>query len=66
MKSLIKSDYVIYDKVNDNPLQDSYGRLILFGNYEEAIADLYGNEIVIPCTELPQHWQNELLKQIND
>lgn len=65
MKPLFKTDYVIYDKANDNPLQDSYGKILLFGNLDEAYDDLYGNEIVIPCTELPKHWQEQLLKQIN-
>jgi len=66
MKKLINTDYVIYDFANNNPLQDCYGRVLLFGNKEEAISDLYGNEIVIPCTELPENWQNEILNQINN
>jgi hypothetical protein len=63
-KILYSSDYVIYDKANDNPLQDSYGRILLFGNKSEADDDCRGNEIVIPCTELPKHWQDEILNQI--
>ena len=66
MKVLFKTDYVIYDKANDNPLQDPYGRILIFGNPDEAFDDLYGNEIAIPCTELPSHWQEELIKQINN
>lgn len=66
MKQLLKTDYVIYDKYNDNPLQDSYGRILLFGVKSEADEDCRGNEIVIPCIELPLHWQNELIKQINN
>jgi hypothetical protein len=64
-KKLFKTDYVIYDKANDNPLQDSYGRIILFGDINEALNDCRGNESVIPCTDLPKHWQVELLNQIN-
>lgn len=66
MKTLFKTDFVIYDKANDNPLQDSYGRIIIFGNKSEADDDCRGNEEVILCIELPLHWQTELLKQINN
>jgi len=65
MKHLVQTDYVIYDKANDNPLQDSYGRVILFGDKSEAINDCYGNETVVSCTELPMHWKLEILNQIN-
>lgn len=65
MKKLIETDYVIYDKNNDNVLQDSYGRVLIFGNKSEAEEDLYTNECVIPCTELPKHWQEKILEQIN-
>ena len=61
---LFNTDYVIYDKANDNPLMDSYGRVLLFGNPDEAFNDLYGNEIVIPCTQLPKHWQETIMTQI--
>jgi len=66
MKKLFESDYVIYDRANDNPLQDSYGRILLFGDKSEAEDDCRGNEEVIPCTELPYHWISELLNQINN
>lgn len=66
MKKLLDTDYVIYDKANDNPLQDSYGRILLFGNINEALDDCYRNESVIPCTDLPIHWQEELLNQIDE
>lgn len=65
MRTLFKTDFVIYDKYNDNPLQDSYGNVLLFGDKSEADEDCRGNEIVIPCTELPQHWKNIILTQIN-
>ena len=64
MTELFETDYVIYDKANDNPLQDSYGRILLFGNINEALDDCKGNESVISCTDLPIHWQEELIKQI--
>ena len=65
MKQLFETDYVIYDRANDNPLQDSYGRILLFGDKSEADNDCRGNEEVISCTHLPIHWQTELTKQIN-
>lgn len=65
MRKLFESDFVIYDKANDNPLQDSMGNIIIFGNKVEAIADCYANEIVIPCTELPNYWIEKLSNQIN-
>jgi hypothetical protein len=65
MRKLIESDFVVYDKANDNPLQDGMGDIILFGSKDEAIADCYANEIVIPCTELPSHWIETLSYQIN-
>jgi hypothetical protein len=59
------TDYVIYDKANDNALQDSYGRVIIFGDKEEALSDCRGNESVISCTELPMFWQKKILEQLN-
>ena len=64
-KQLFSTDYVLYDRANDNALQDSYGRVILFGNKQEAIEDCRGNEEVISCTDLPKHWQEKILTQIN-
>ena len=64
-KQLLKTDYVIYDIANDNPLQDSYGRVLLFGIKDEAEEDCRGNEVVIPCTDLPKNWQNIILTQLN-
>jgi len=39
--------------------------VIIFGDKKEAIADCRGNEEVIKCTDLPKHWQDTILKQIN-
>lgn len=64
-KVLFETDYVIYDKALDNPLTDSYGRILIFGNPDDAFHDLFESEVAIPCTELPSHWQEELIKQIN-
>jgi hypothetical protein len=65
MKNLFETDYVIYDKANDHVIQFGDGEIVIYGVFEEALADCYGNEIVIPCTELPIHWQQVLINQIN-
>lgn len=66
MKKLFSTDFVIYDKENDKPIFWSDGvEIVIFGDKSEAEKDARGNEIVIPCTSLSQHWQDELLKQIN-
>ena len=62
---LISEDYVLYDEANDHVVQfESSGKIILYGDKQEAIDDCRGNERVIRCTDLPQHWQREIIKQI--
>jgi len=56
-------NYVIYDWANDNVLQDPYGRIILFGDINEALDDCRGNEKVLLVSDLPQHWIDEINKQ---
>lgn len=66
MKKLFKTDYVIYDEANDSVVRwESNGDIILFGEKSEADADCRGNEIVIPCTDLPLKWQTEIINQLN-
>jgi hypothetical protein len=65
MEKLFETDFVIYDKANDNVLQDSYGRVLIFGDKDEADADCRGNEEVFSCTDLPKHWQEIILNEIN-
>jgi hypothetical protein len=65
-KKLFETDYVIYDRANDHVLQfESDGTYVIFGVKEEALEDCRGNEEVVSCTELPIHWQEKLLLQIN-
>lgn len=66
MKKLFEKSYVIYDKANDHVIQFSDGKFMLFGNKEEADANCYGNEVVIPHNKLPEHWKEVILKQINE
>ena len=65
MKKLFETDFVIYDKGNDHVVQFSNGDVVIFGIKEEADADCRGNEEVISCNDLPQHWKEVILKQIN-
>lgn len=66
MKTLKSTNYVIYDKANDHVLQSELnGSIIIYGDKNEALEDCLGNESVISHTELPQHWQEKLLLQIN-
>ena len=64
--NLFNTDYVIYDKANDQVLLFFDGDIVIFGNKDEADANCRGNEVVIPCTELPIHWKKILLNQINN
>lgn len=65
MKQLHSTDFVLYDEANDHVFQDSYGRVILFGSKNEAEEDCYGNERVVSCTDLPEHWKQVIVNQVN-
>ena len=64
--ALYETDYVLYDIANDHVVQHSNGKVVIYGNKEEAMNDCYGNEAVVSCLELPLHWQRVILNQIND
>lgn len=59
------TDYVLWDKANDKLVSFTDGEVVIYGDKEEAEIDCYGNEYVTRCTDLPEHHQKELLKQIN-
>lgn len=64
-KKLFNTDYVIYDRANDQVIKwKSNGECVIFGSKEEAEEDCRGNEEVLPCTDLPIHWQEILINQI--
>jgi hypothetical protein len=63
MKNIIETDYVIYDWANDHVV--SFENVVIFGSKHEAVAYCRGNEKVIPCTDLPNHWKEFIIKQIN-
>jgi len=65
MKNLFATDYVLYDKANDHVVTDSNSDIIIYGNKHDATNDCYGNEYVLPCTELPIHWKEKLINQLN-
>jgi hypothetical protein len=64
-KKLFETDYVIYDEANDHVLQFSNGDCIIYGDINEALEDCLGNERVVNCTQLAQHWTEIIIKQIN-
>ena len=67
MKKLLETDFVLHDKANDTLVRWSKDDdVVIFGSKEEADEDCRGNESVVPCTELPEHWKNILLTQINN
>ena len=62
---LFETDYVLWDKANDNLVRwESNGDIVIYGDKEEAENDCYGNEYVTKCTDLPEHHQKELLDQV--
>jgi len=66
MKKLFDTDYVLFDKENDTLVRWSEDDdVVIFGSKEEANVDCRGNESVVRCTELSEHWTNILLTQIN-
>lgn len=65
-RELSPTDYVLYNEKTDWIGRWAiHGGIILFGNKCEVIYDCMDNEKIIPCTELPKHYQDELLIQIN-
>tara|TARA_R110000868_G_scaffold290022_1_gene550248 strand:+ start:7416 stop:7634 length:219 start_codon:yes stop_codon:yes gene_type:complete len=65
MTKLFDTDFVIYDKANDKPIRFAIcDDIVVFGDKAEAEADRRGDEVVIPTTELPLHWQKELIDRI--
>ena len=65
MKELSETDYVVYDWANDHVVSFENGDAVIFGDREDAEEDCRGNEYVVRCTDLPNHWKEFLLKQIN-
>ena len=59
------NEYVIYDRANDRMLRfEESGEVIIFGNKQEAIDDLYGNEEVVAIADLSNDNKKIILKQI--
>lgn len=58
------TDYVLWDKANDKLVSFTDGEVVIYGDREEAEIDCYGNECVTRCTDLPEHHQEALKKQI--
>lgn len=59
-------DYIIYDRANDTMLRfEKSGEVIIYGNKQEAIDDLYGNEEVVPIEDLSIRNQQIISQQLN-
>jgi hypothetical protein len=66
MEKLFEKDYVLYDRANDHVVQFmKSGKVIIFCDKQEAIEECRGNEEVLSCTDLPKHWQEIILNEIN-
>ena len=65
MKQLQPTDYVVWSPQFEYALLDKNGDIYLFANKKEAQADCIADEIAIPCTALPQFYQDLILNQIN-
>lgn len=63
-KTLFETDYVIYDKFSDHVIQFGNGEVVIYSDKSEAEEDCRGNECVVRCTDLPEHWKQIILNQI--
>ena len=63
---LYETDYVLYDKANDQVVMFEDGTIVIFGDKEDALNDCRGNEYVVRCTDLPAHWQEAISIQIQN
>jgi hypothetical protein len=65
-KKLYEGDYVLYNSSEDFVVRwFSSKDIIIYNDISEALMDCGANEAVYKCTDLPIHWQEELLQQIN-
>lgn len=66
MRTLFKTDYVIYDVTKHDAYRFTNGEIVIFGDRKEAVSDnkSIGGK-VISCTKLPWSLQRELIHQIN-
>ena len=67
MKHLSSTDYVIINTVTQEPITFYHsGDIVLYSNKEEAQEDVTSvDQLIIPCTDLPQQYIGQLIDQIN-
>tara|TARA_R100001510_G_C7605790_1_gene170990 strand:+ start:177 stop:371 length:195 start_codon:yes stop_codon:yes gene_type:complete len=59
-------EYIIYDRANDTMLRfEKSGEVIIYGDKQEAIDDLYGNEEVVSIEDLSICNQQIISQQLN-
>ena len=59
-------EYIIYDRANDTMLRfEKSGEVIIYGNKQEAIDDLYGDEEVMLIQDLSLRNQQIISQKLN-
>ena len=61
-----KNNYVIYNRALDNMLRFTTGEVIIYGNKQEAIDDLYGDEEVLLIQDLSLRNQQIISDQLEE
>lgn len=61
-----KNDYVIYNRALDNMLRFTTGEVIIYGNKQEAMDDLYGDEEVVLIQDLSLRNQQIISDQLKE
>ena len=60
-------EYIIYDRANDTMLRfEKSGEVIIYGNKQEAIDDLYGDEEVMLIQDLSLRNQQIISDQLEE
>jgi len=61
-----KKEYVIYNKALDNMLRFTTGEVIIYGDKQEAVDDLYGDEEVMLIQDLSLRNQQIISDQLEE
>jgi|TARA_R100000081_G_C4650573_1_gene82527 hypothetical protein len=60
------NEYVIYNRALDNMLRFTTGEVIIYGNKQEAVDDLYGDEEVVLIKDLSLRNQQIISDQLEE
>jgi hypothetical protein len=61
---MLNNFYVIYDKANDQVVQWSNGKVVLYLEKDNAYNDCYVNEFVVSVDKLPNYWKDAIASQL--